>query len=174
MKHDVNDTLVRKICMLCLTAGVLMHAQLMMGMRPNLPNTSNRFSAPSNVQQRPQVPIQQVRQQRPQALNLSSSSSQSSSSFKAQQAKQRQEVLAHAQNFLNPYKKPVNKMGDGESSPASPATPINTPQTKEDPETLKDQGDNTQEKKWTTGGEGPGPWVQGPTYTIVSDTVLQS
>ena len=123
-----------------------MHAQLMMGMRPNLNNASNRFSAPNNMQQRPQATMQQIRppwpqsnnsgplQQPPQQLphpqqqqqqhsqpSSAPSMGPASSSLKAQQAKQRRELLAHAQSFLNPYKKQTSKMGEGETTPTGPA-----------------------------------------------------
>ncbi len=52
--------------------------------------------------------------------STSSGGSGRSAAFHAQQAKQRAELLAHAQSFLNPAKKPAPKVGE-ETGPAKDA-----------------------------------------------------
>lgn len=136
-----------------------MHTQLMMGMRPNMTNNANRFSAPTNMQQR--SGMQNVRQQWPGNVNstpnqqqpnsqvpTSSTNGSASASLRAQQAKQRREVLVHAQSFLNPYKKPVSKLGNElDSAPQTPASPTNQPHSKDEHEATNDQIENKTETK---------------------------
>ncbi|XP_052823701.1 protein PRRC2C isoform X3 [Octopus bimaculoides] len=79
--------------------------------RPNNPHPRASYSSP--IQRPPNVQMQQLTavqspppvQQAPQLY----SGQRSGRNFKAQQARERSEVLKHAQNFLNPQKKPTMK-----------------------------------------------------------------
>ena len=130
----------------------MLQAQLMMGIRPNTAPPANqaRFQNPMQRQSGMMMPPQprQTRPalhqgqqtsfdpkkalspQTPTTTSISSSSSNFGSStasagsatFRAQQAKQRAELLAHAQSFLNPNRKPAPKKAGEESDGVSKET----------------------------------------------------
>ncbi|XP_063423806.1 protein PRRC2C-like isoform X4 [Mytilus trossulus] len=123
------------------TGGTVIRPQMMMNnFRHNTPTTSfpNPIQRPGlqmPPNQRPPRPLgvptnQAVGQLRPNAIVPQpapiSSSTNTSVSLRAQQAKQRQELLAHAQSFLNPQNKPSIKQAGKVEVSASDKKPGET------------------------------------------------
>lgn len=127
------------MCM-CIVGTVIRPQMMMNNFRHNTPTTSfpNPIQRPGlqmPPNQRPPRPLgvptnQAVGQLRPNAIVPQpapiSSSTNTSVSLRAQQAKQRQELLAHAQSFLNPQNKPSIKQAGKVEVSASDKKPGET------------------------------------------------
>ncbi|KAL5011924.1 hypothetical protein ScPMuIL_010475 [Solemya velum] len=120
--------------------GPVVRQQVMMGslVRPNAP-PPNPFPNPiqrpvvSNQVPRQQTPLQTQPQMPQQQQTQQQMHTKPVESLRAQQlAKQRQEVLAHAQNFLNPQNKPGLKQNSKADSPTEENNSGTTEQRQED------------------------------------------
>ncbi len=110
-----------------------MQAQLMMGIRPSgpPPPSQNRFQAPPIQRPNNQPPSVGSNQSGP-VVSQSVARNKSpavSSLLKAQQAKQRAELLQHAQSFLNPHTKAEPTKAESTSVSVTKSATITTTTT---------------------------------------------
>jgi len=130
--NKMNPTFVGQ----AIQPGGMLPPQLMMNLRGPPPSGNQRFNGPNPMQQRGNMG-QNIT---PAAAPTAPRPQRASSTVKAQQAKQRQELLAHAQSFLNPAAKkessPPAKETSGkpeESTPPPAASPSPKPAEEEKP-----------------------------------------